>query len=304
MKSLISIVIPLHNEQEVFFELLRRLTSVLKDLETDYIFEIIFIDDGSRDATWDLVEKAAMSDARIKGNSLSRNFGHQKALAAGYNSAKGDAIITMDGDLQDPPELIGVFLKEWENGFKIVYARRTARTDGFLKRTVASCYYWFLHQISSVAIARNVGDFRLIDREVLGALGDLSEASLYWRGAIAWTGLSFTFVDFKRPNRHAGIPSYTWGKSLQLGLDGIFLCSSFLLHVSLVCAAVGVVVVCCMIGVGGLKSGNCLWTQIAIMSAFSMQFACLWIVGAYMQRIYDLARGWPLYVVKKRIGPL
>lgn len=309
MKKIVSIIIPVYNEQESLFLLYEELSPILEKLSDTYDWECIFVNDGSHDASWQVITALRKQNNRIKGLSFSRNFGHQMALAAGYNAAKGDVLISMDSDLQDPPVLIPEMIKKWQEGFPVVYARRTARNDGWFKDTVASLYYRFLHLVAEVKIPRNVGDFRLIDRKVLQAINATQESTRYWRGLVAWTGFKHAFVDFERQERIAGTPSYTWAKSLKLGFDGLTGFSFFPLELA---AYVGIFV----IGTGFLMLGYITYDAVLLGTRYPLfkwlttiiyiftgvQFLLTWLVGEYIGRMYMQQKQRPLYIVDETVG--
>lgn len=311
MSKCISIVIPVYNEQETLFELYDQLHLVVNKIEKSYKWEIIFVNDGSKDDSWNIIRGFTKQDSRIKGISFSRNFGHQMALAAGYDAAQGDAIITLDADLQDPPELIIDMINKWEQGFYIVYARRTARNDGWLKDTVAYFYYKLLHAIAEIKIPRNVGDFRLIDKKVLQAISSSQEPTRYWRGLVAWTGFNHTFVDFDRQERLAGTPGYTWAKSFKLGFDGLTGFSFFPLELA---AYIGSFVIATGLFMLAYITWDALfyqtryplfkWLTTIIYIFTGVQFLLTWLVGEYIGRIYMQQKQRPLYIVEQIMGEL
>lgn len=309
MKPKISIILPVFNEQENLPLIHRELTSITALLCEKYDFELVFVNDGSVDQSWAILRKLSQKDPRVKAITFSRNFGHQIALTAGYDMATGDAIISMDTDMQDPPALILEMIEKWEQGAYIVYARRIDRKDSFLKRFTAKLYYQFLDLISDVKIPRNVGDFRLIDRQVLITLNQCREKSRYFRGMVAWTGFSHTFVDFVRPNRLAGTTGYTWKKMFRLAFDGVTSFSMFPLKLA---AYVGVFVIvtgCWMflyIAVDALlhqvNYPLFKWLVTTIYIFMGVQFLLLWFVGEYIGRIHDQQKGRPLYIVAETLN--
>lgn len=311
MKKKISIVIPVYNEQETLFQLFHQLQEALIALKNDYEYEVIFVNDGSKDASWNIICGFTKKYSWVKGLSFSRNFGHQMALAAGYDAAKGDALITLDADLQDPPSLIPNLTKQWENGFYIVYARRLSRNDGWLKDTVASVYYRILHSIAEIRIPRNVGDFRLIDKQVLQAISVSQEPTRYWRGLVAWTGFSHTFVDFDRQERLAGSPGYTWAKSFKLGFDGLTGFSFFPLELA---AYIGTFVIATGLFMLGYITWDAVfyetryplfkWLTTIIYIFTGVQFLLTWLVGEYIGRMYMQQKQRPLYIVEQTTGEL
>ncbi|MCF6243033.1 MAG: glycosyltransferase family 2 protein [Bacteroidales bacterium] len=198
-----------------------RIKTLMHEIKDE--FELIFINDGSSDNTFEKLNDLAKHDKKVKIIHLTRNFGHQAALTAGLKLAKGDAVISMDCDLQDPPELISKMYQKWKEGFDIVYARRlNYRKDNFFKKLGSKIYYRILNNFSFVDMPRNVGDFRLIDKAVLQEINNMPEHSRYLRGMVAWTGFSHTYVDYHRPDRAEGESAYSLSKLARLGMDGMF----------------------------------------------------------------------------------
>lgn len=306
--AMISIVVPIFNEEENIPILYQRITQLIL---TQHIhnYEIIFVNDGSRDNSWLLIKQLAAVDKKIKAVNLSRNFGHQLALTAGYDYASGDAIITMDADLQDPPELILSMIEKWQRGADIVYARRIDRKDTFLKKITASGYYALLDAIADVRIPRNVGDFRLIDKKVLMYLQQSREKSRYLRGLVAWTGFKNDFVDFRRPNRIAGETGYTWPKMFQLAFDGMTAFSLFPLRLA---AFIGIFVI--VTGMFMFLFITCdaffykiyyplfKWLVVILYIFMGIQFLLMWLLGEYIGRIFEQQKGRPLYLVSEKIN--
>ncbi|MBI2775491.1 glycosyltransferase family 2 protein [Candidatus Dependentiae bacterium] len=301
--QLISIILPIYNEAENISLIYIELSKIFERLDC-YNFEIIFVNDGSSDESWNLISKLAESDKRITSINFSRNFGHQMALTAGYDYAHGDAIITMDADLQDPPQLIIEMLKKWDQGFQIVYARRTDRKDSFLKKITAQWYYLLLDKIADVHIPRNVGDFRLIDKKVLTTIRNCREKSRYLRGMVAWSGFRSTYVDFNRSNRHAGKTGYTWAKMIKLAFDGMTGFSLFPLRLA---AFIGIFVIatggamllfiCCDTFFYGIYYPLFKWLTTIMYIFMGIQFLLMWILGEYIGRIFEQQKGRPLYII-------
>lgn len=308
MKKKLSIIVPIFNEEETLALLHTTVTKILQEIPA-YDYELILVNDGSKDNSWSIIANLATNDHHIKAIDFSRNFGHQMALTAGYDHASGDAIITMDADLQDPPHLIIDLIKNWEQGFAIVYARRANRIDSFLKKITALLYYRFLDSISDVKIPRNVGDYRLIDRKVLLALKKCREKARYLRGMVAWTGFKHTFVDFDRPNRHAGQSGYTWKKMFKLAFDGLTGFSLFPLKLA---AYVGLFVIttgCMMFTYISLDTlllhtyyPLFKWLTTIIYIFMGVQFLLLWLIGEYIGRIHEQQKNRPLYIVDETVN--
>lgn len=309
MKKKISIILPIYNEEQNIPVVYKELKTILHTLDATYDHEIIFVNDGSRDHSWPAIMQCAQNDECVKAIAFSRNFGHQMALTAGYDCATGDAIITMDADLQDPPTLIIDMINKWQQGAQIVYARRIDRKDNFLKKITAIWYYTFLDHISDVTIPRNVGDFRLIDKHVLQTLVGCREKARYLRGMVAWTGFTHEFVDFQRPNRLSGQTGYTWKKMFKLAFDGMTGFSMFPLKLA---AYVGVFVIITGTLMFGYITVDALfykvnyplfkWLVTIIYIFMGVQFLLLWLIGEYIGRIHEQQKGRPLYVAAKKIN--
>ena len=304
-KKLISVVIPVYNEQATLPLLYPKITAILDQLTHIYAWEIIFVDDGSSDTSWILVEQMAYHDTRVHSIKLSRNFGHQMALTAGYDYAQGDAVITMDADLQDPPGTIIPMINAWENGAAIVYARRKNRKDSLFKKVTAYLYYRFLHRVADVTIPRNVGDFRLLDKKVVRHLNACKEKSRYLRGMVAWSGFKHTFVDFERAARAAGSTGYSLKKMVRLAGDGLTSFSTFPLKIAGILGAF-VIVSSCVIFVyqgSALYAGTSMvsasfWYGLVLYHLIGWQFITVWLLSAYVGRIYEQQKERPLYIVE------
>jgi len=300
-----SFVIPAYNEEKNIPLIYEKLNKLMSNISSDY--EIIFVDDSSKDSSLKILEKISKHDKKVKVLSFSRNFGHQAALTAGMDYAQGNAIITMDCDLQDPPEIISQMIEKWKEGYEVVYARRKNRKDNFFKKYTAIVYYKVLDKFSDVKIPRNVGDFRLVDRNVLEALKGMKERARYLRGLVAWLGFKYTFVDYDRPERINGETNYTLLKMIRLAMDGI-------LNFSLLPLKIGLVLGMLSMFTGGLfilyMLGDLLlhnteyplykWITVVTLIFIGFQFILMWILGEYVGRIYDEAKARPLYVVRHK----
>ena len=228
---MISIVIPIYNEEENLQNLYTRLTNAAPTWKEDY--EIVLIDDGSRDSSLTMMRVMAEKDSQVRVIKLSRNFGHQPAISAGIQEAKGDAIIIMDGDLQDPPEELYRFLDKWREGYEVVYAIRTKRKEGFFKKLAYSSFYRIMAAISDIDIPLDSGDFCVMDRKVINVLvHDMPEQIRFIRGMRAYAGFKQVGVTYERAERAAGEVKFTFKKLVQLALDGLFGFSSFPLRLS------------------------------------------------------------------------
>jgi dolichol-phosphate mannosyltransferase len=304
----LSIVVPVFNEQGNIAALMKRLMPVVGK----YRHEIIFIDDGSQDETVREIEEIAQTRPEVKVVSFTRNFGHQIALSAGYHHARGDCVVSIDADLQDPPEVIDNMLKQWRDGAKIVYARRkTRKSDSMFKKISAWGFYWFINKLSEIQIPMDVGDFRLLDQVVVRYLNSLPEHAKFLRGLVAWSGYRTAYVEFDRESRHSGETHYPLRKMLNFALTGITAFSVKPLRV-VTCFGFGTA------ALGFLGMTYALiqrlflphqywvtgWTAIfvSIMFFSGVQMLILGIIGEYIGRIFGQVQSRPLYLVKKRIN--
>lgn len=305
---LLSVIIPVFNEAGNIDILIDRLTQVIKN----YNYEIIFVNDGSKDSTEEDVKKYCTQDNRIKLLSFTRNFGHQNALSAGYENAQGDCIITIDADLQDPPELIHEMIKKWQSGDDIVYAKRKTRhKDSYMKRFTAWGFYWLINQLSEIPIPTDVGDYRLLDKEVVIYLNKLPEHARFLRGLVAWGGYKTSYVYFDRAARHAGETHYPIRKMLNFALTGITAFSTkplrFVVYFGFLTAALGFTGMLYAL-VRRLLLPHEFWVTgwtaifVAIMFFSGVQILILGVVGEYIGKIFGQVQGRPLYIVKEKIN--
>jgi dolichol-phosphate mannosyltransferase len=301
----LSVVIPLYNEDAIVDELRRRLGEVLDRVEPDY--EVLLVNDGSRDGTAEALRRIAEAGSRWRAIHFSRNFGHQAAVAAGLRFATGRAVVVMDADLQDPPELLEQMLARWRDGFEVVYAQRVSRErEGPVKRGLAWLYYRILRAVSPVDIPTDTGDFCLMDRKVVDQLIALPERNRYIRGLRAWVGFRQTSVQFERAPRFAGEPKYTFRKSLGLGINGIISFSKAPLRIAtwlglLVSLMSFVLVVVFVIEklTRGFEIRGWASTVVIILFLGGVQLLTTGIIGEYLSRIYDEVKQRPLYVVRE-----
>ena len=304
-----SIVVPVFNEQAVLPVLLRRLDVMMSGL--DGVAETIFVDDGSSDCSAIVLRAKAKDDPRYRFIGLSRNFGHQAAITAGMDVASGDAVIVMDADLQDPPEVVGQMIDKWKEGYEVVYGRRLSRGgESKFKQWTASLFYKLLGHLSSVEIPNDVGDFRLIDRKVLEAFRAMPEQDRFVRGMVAWLGFRQTEVTFHRLERAAGETKYPLFKMARLAMNAALGFSDAPLRLAIWCGLVvsglallygGWVLVLWMSNDSHLVAG---WSStIVIVSLLcGMNMLMTGIVGLYVGRIHAEVKRRPLYVVQKRLG--
>lgn len=299
-----SFVIPVHNEEQNLPELVRRLAAVGDRLDAPC--EFILIDDGSRDRTLPLLREIHQRDPRFCYLSFARNFGHQLAVTAGLNHARGEVITVMDGDLQDPPELVLDMIEQWRAGYQVVYAQRTKRhQEHWLKRLYAYLFYRILQRLANVDIPTDTGDFCLMDRQVLNVLNGMPERNRYLRGLRAWIGFKQTAVQFERHSRFAGDRQYTFKKSLSLALNGLFSFSRVPLRLATytgILAAFLSLIMAALVfywrffGPGSPLTGYAT-ILIAVFFFGAVQLVSIGILGEYIGRIYEEVKGRPLYVL-------
>ncbi|AGF56552.1 dolichol-phosphate mannosyltransferase [Clostridium saccharoperbutylacetonicum] len=302
-KIIYSIIVPLYNEELVLNESYRRLKEVMVSTKENY--EIVFVNDGSKDKTKVMAEEICASDDSVKLINFSRNFGHQAAITAGMDLALGDAIIVIDADLQDPPEVMLEMIKKWKEGYEVVYGKRIKREgETFFKKFTAKMYYRVLKSMTSVDIPVDTGDFRLIDRKVCDALIALPEKNRYVRGLVSWVGYKQTYVEFVRQERFAGETKYPFKKMIKLAFDGITSLSYKPLviagHFGILAFIAGIILMFTDI-IKDLfnKSGFVNFTlMISInMMMFGVTLGCIGIMGQYIGRIFDESKGRPIYII-------
>ena len=303
-----SIVIPIYNEEESFPALVRRLREVMDRL--DGPAEVVLVDDGSRDGSYELMAAVNREDPRFKLLQLSRNFGHQIAITAGMDAAAGQAVIVMDADLQDPPEVILQMAARWQEGFEVVYAVREHREgETVFKRKTATLFYGLQRRLAEIDQPVEVGDFRLVDRKALDAFLQMRERNRYVRGMFSWVGFRQTAVPYVRASRQAGESKYPLRKMLRLALDGFVGFSTaplrFALTLGLVMAVASVLygitaIAVKLAGVAYVPGYASLLVTITFLSG--VQLMVIGMVGQYVGRIYDEVRARPLYLVRETRG--
>ena len=306
----ISIVIPMYYEEQVAEECYKRVTNVLKSIE-NYDYEIIFINDGSKDKTLDILEKLAQNDGKVKVISFSRNFGHQAAVTAGLKYVSGDAVIIMDADLQDPPELIPDMLKYWENGYDVIYGKRKKREgESVFKLLTAKVFYETLNKLSDVEIPKDTGDFRLVDKKVVDVINNLPEHNKFLRGLFSWVGFKQYAYEYERKERVAGKTKYPLKKMLKLAKDGIFSFSTKPLKIvgglGIISVIISIVILVYAIlsyayNWNNLTAG---WTSMMCTVTFlgGVILISLWMIGEYIGRIYEETKQRPQYIIEKTIN--
>lgn len=305
MSKLVSYIFPIYNESGNI-ELLHNTMNTVLSMRPDFTYELIFINDGSTDDSLKKLVTLQKKDSRISVIDLSRNFGHQLAVTAGIDSARGDAVIIMDSDMQDPPKVSLELIKKWEEGYDVVYAQRRSRKDSFFKRLTADIFYRTLQRLADIDIPRNTGDFRLIDRKVVNEIKRFKEHNRFLRGMVSYVGFKQTAVQFDRNERHAGETGYPFRKMLKFAADGIFSFSTVPLKVIsntgyliAFVSFLGIVyaVVMRLVNPAVVVPG---WTFIVISILFigGIQLIMLGVLGSYIGRIYTETQNRPLYMVR------
>lgn len=306
----ISVVVPMYCEEEVAKECYNRLTNVCKSLE-NYEYELIFVNDGSIDKTLPILENLATNDKNVKIISFSRNFGHQCAVTAGLKYVTGDAIVIIDSDLQDPPELIPEMLKLWEQGNKVIYGKRKKREgESRFKLLSASMFYKTLNALSDVNIPKDTGDFRLVDREVVNTINNLPEHNKFLRGLFSWVGYKQYAFEYERKERFAGKTKYPLKKMLKLAGDGIVSFSTkplkLLGSLGLISILISfIILIYALLSFifdwNNITAG---WTSLMVAITFfaGVQLLSLWMISEYIGRIYDETKQRPQYIIEKTIN--
>ena len=298
--GLLSIVIPVFNEQESIAELHRRLTEVLKP---GMLYELVFVNDGSRDDSLRILEILRRDDPHVAIVNLSRNFGKEIALSAGLDLAKGQAVVVIDADLQDPPELIPLLITEWRNGYDVVYARRTERSgETWLKKSTAHLFYRLLHGVSYVDVPSDTGDFRLLSRRAVLAIRSIREQHRFMKGLFAWIGFAQKAVDYQRDQRFAGKTKWNYWKLWNLALEGITSFTTIPLRVSTyvgLVTALGAFIYGLFILIRTLLYGNPVagYPSLLVVVLFlgGTQLMAIGVIGEYLGRIFNETKQRPLY---------
>ncbi|MNB79000.1 hypothetical protein D3C75_257190 [compost metagenome] len=308
MKARYSVVIPMYNEEQVISHTHKRLKQVMDNTGEPY--ELVFVNDGSRDRTAAIIQDIADNDPNVKLIDFSRNFGHQIAITAGMDYAEGDAVVVIDADLQDPPEVILEMIAKWKQGYEVVYAKRLKRHgETLFKKTTAKVFYRLLSSMTSVDIPTDTGDFRLIDSKVADVMRDLKEKNRYVRGLVSWVGFRQASVEYVREERFAGETKYPLKKMIRFALDGITSFShkplkiaSYLGFALSISSFIYLFVVLMqrlftdrtVPGWASIVGVNLLFNGIVLM--------ILGVIGEYIGRIYDESKGRPLYIVRQTVG--
>ncbi len=308
MSSIIkySIVVPVYNEEEVIHETYRRLTEVMRSTKEAY--ELLFVNDGSRDRTAEIIKEYSKQDPAVVLLDFARNFGHQIAITAGMDYARGEAVVVIDADLQDPPELILEMIEKWEQGFDVVYAKRTKRKgETYFKKQTAAMFYRFLRAMTDIDIPLDTGDFRLLDRKVCNQMNSIQEKNRFVRGLVSWVGFKQIAVEYERDERLAGESKYPLKKMLKLSMDGI---TSFSYKPLKLASYAGVT----LSGIGFIyllvvlylklftESTITGWSSLIVIQLFfsGIILIILGMIGEYIGRIYDETKNRPLYIVREK----
>ena len=308
MKPVLSVVVPVYNEEEVLAESYRRLTAAVSAIGEPY--ELIFVNDGSRDKTSALLSALCENDAHVRVLDFSRNFGHQPAITAGMDYARGEAIVVIDADLQDPPEVIAEMFAKWREGYEVVYGKRLKRDgESLFKKLSAKIYYRLLYSMTNVDMPVDTGDFRLIDRKVCDAMKSLGERNRYVRGLVSWVGFKQTAVEFNRDKRFAGETKYPLKRMIKLAMDGIMsfsykplkLASGIGVTLSLCSFVYLVVIICQKLFTDTTVQGWASTTAILVFTQ-GIVLMMLGIIGEYLGRIFDEIKGRPIYIVREAKG--
>ncbi|MCG3167944.1 MAG: putative glycosyltransferase [Bacteroidia bacterium] len=304
MRKKLSVIIPIYNEEGNIPALFERLNSVVSKMDVEK--EFLFVNDGSRDNSIALIKALAAKNTFVKYIDFSRNFGHQVAVSAGLDKASGDAIVIIDADLQDPPELILEMYEKMQNGFDVVYAKRRARKgESFLKKFTARMFYRILGRITSVSIPVDTGDFRIMSKQVSDIVKSMPEKEKFLRGQISWVGFEQTFVEYNRDERQAGETGYTYSKMIRFALDGITSFSNFPLKFAtgagfVVSGFSFLMILYALYSRYILKIYEPGWTSLMLAITFigGIQLISIGIIGEYISRISANIRNRPLYVIK------
>lgn len=303
----LSVVVPCYNEEKTVGEFYKEVTPVLTEITHDY--EIIFVNDGSKDQTLPLIKTLASADEKVKVISFSKNFGQQAAILAGLKASRGDAVIPMDCDLQDPVDVLPKLVEKWQDGYLVVHARRLKR-DGEtkFKKATAKAFYRFLNKVSETEIPEDTGDFKLLDRKVVDIVTSLKERNKYLRGLESWVGFKQGFVDFERKERFAGKTNYTLKKMLKLSADGILSNSSYplklFLRLGIALSVVSVLgLIACLVLQITLPHFNPVWWILAVNGLIGGLLACQkGFSDMYLYRVYEDEKARPEFIIEETVN--
>lgn len=307
----ISVVIPMYYEESVAEECYKRVIGVLEKINELFDYEIIFVNDGSKDKTLKILEEISQKDENVKVISFSKNFGHQAAVTCGLKYVTGDACVIMDADLQDPPELIPDMIKVWEDGYDVIYGKRKKREgESLFKKFTAKAFYNTLNNLSDVEIPKDTGDFRLVDKKVIDVINSLPEHNKFLRGLFSWVGFNQYAYEYERKERFAGKTKYPLNKMLKLAGDGIISFSTKPLKImgglGIISIIISIIILVYSILSFAFKWNSLTpgWTSIMCTITFlgGIILMSLWMMGEYIARIYDEVKQRPQYIIEKTIN--
>ncbi|CAH0220569.1 glycosyltransferase family 2 protein [Priestia megaterium] len=301
-----SIVVPVYNEEEVIHETYRRLTEVMRSTKEAY--ELLFVNDGSRDRTAEIIKEYSEQDPAVVLLDFARNFGHQIAITAGMDYARGEAVVVIDADLQDPPELILEMIEKWKQGFDVVYAKRTKRKgETYFKKQTAAMFYRFLRAMTDIDIPLDTGDFRLLDRKVCNQMNSIQEKNRFVRGLVSWVGFKQTAVEYERDERLAGESKYPLKKMLKLSMDGITSFSykplKLASYAGVTLSGIGFIYLLVVLYLKLFTDSTITgWSSLIVIQLFfsGIILIILGMIGEYIGRIYDETKNRPLYIVREK----
>lgn len=305
MKPIFSIIAPVYNEINCLDALYARVSEVMDSFNEGW--ELILVDDGSTDGSTEKIRELAQKDDRVRQVIFARNFGHQIAVTAGLDFSRGDAVVIINADLQDPPEVIPELIQKWREGYEVVYAQRTEREgETWFKRTTASIFYRTIYRITDVKIPLDTGDFRLLDRKVVNILNSMHERHRFLRGMSAWVGFKSIGVPYKRAARFAGKTKYPFNKMVKLALEAVtsfsYVPLQLAMWVGFISAGISIIAIPVVI-IGRLAGAQFFYGQattlIAVLFLGGVQLICIGILGEYVGRIYDEVKGRPLYITSE-----
>ncbi len=306
-QKIISVVVPCYNEEEVVANTIERLGKMAAGLKK-YQFELIFVDDGSSDKTREILRRISEDNRTVHVVALARNFGHQIAVTAGIDAARGDAVVLIDADLQDPPEVIPQMISRWEEGYDVVYGTRISRSgESAFKLATARCFYRLLNRLSEIPIPLDTGDFRLMDRGVVDVLKSMPERHRFIRGMVTWVGFRQIELPYERAERLAGISKYPLRKMIAFALDGILSFSSKPLRLAMMLGIISSFLACFgIVYAFYMRIFTAAWVEgwtalmIAVLFIGGIQLIALGVIGEYLARVYTETKSRPLYVVDER----
>ena len=301
-----SIVVPVYNEEEVIHETYRRLTEVMRSTKEAY--ELLFVNDGSRDRTAEIIKEYSEQDPAVVLLDFARNFGHQIAITAGMDYARGEAVVVIDADLQDPPELILEMIEKWKQGFDVVYAKRTKRKgETYFKKQTAAMFYRFLRAMTDIDIPLDTGDFRLLDRKVCNQMNSIQEKNRFVRGLVSWVGFKQIAVEYERDERLAGESKYPLKKMLKLSMDGITSFSykplKLASYAGVTLSGIGFIYLLVVLYLKLFTDSTITgWSSLIVIQLFfsGIILIMLGMIGEYIGRIYDETKNRPLYIVREK----